>query len=210
MALPGSPTPAAAKQFLIQRVLEQAGQEGVSLSEPERYMLGFSEVNGPPPDRAKVGQFDEQCDSDEYEAKIAGLIRRAHAADKRRGQDASWTDALKALSGEDHYILVMVGQAGLKVPISKVPFSPGEGRAFVTFAIPWLLPTLLFTAGLLVLIDPWGWRLLRTDLRKWVFLAALLAAVYGLGSIINARQMERMFHPKNQTKENRLREDQVC
>ncbi|HXZ27088.1 MAG TPA: hypothetical protein VEG08_03710 [Terriglobales bacterium] len=177
----------AGKQFLIQRVLEQAQEDGVSLSGPERYMLDFSEVNGPPQDPEKVAQFDEQCDSDEYEEKVAGLIRAAYQSDKRRGQEASWAQALKALCGEDHYILVMVRQAGLKVPYSLTGAGPdksGELDALVRTGIAMLAPGLLFLAGLLVLIDPWGWRLLGSDTRKLVFLVALLAAVYLLWSTL--------------------------
>jgi len=150
-------------------------------------MLGFSELNGPPPDPEKTAQFDKQCDSDEYEAKVAKLIRHAYAADKDRDQDGSWDEALDALRGEDHYILVMARQAGLKVPFSLTGGGLEKGGdldALARTGIVMLGPALLFAAGLVVLLDPWGWHLLGSDLRKLLFLASLLVAVYLLASML--------------------------
>lgn len=41
---------ATAKQFLISKVIEEAEIEGVALSDIEKKMLHFTEVNSPPPD----------------------------------------------------------------------------------------------------------------------------------------------------------------
>jgi hypothetical protein len=104
----------AAKQFLISRALEQAKLENVSLSETEKKMLHFTEVHPSLPDIYEVNEeFGRNYDSNEYEAKIAGLLRKARLRDEQQSsvQAQQWKDALGALKNEDHYILVMVDQA---------------------------------------------------------------------------------------------------
>jgi hypothetical protein len=106
--------PTAAKQFLISRVVEQAEYEHLSLSEVERKMLCFTEVHVSLPDIYEVyAEFESSCDSDEYEAKVASLLRNARDRDRNESssREQTWKDALDALRKEDHYILVMVAQA---------------------------------------------------------------------------------------------------
>ena len=106
--------PTAAKQFLISRVIEEAGVEQVSLSEVERKMLYFTEAHPSPPDIYEVNaEFERDYDSDEYEAEIAGLLKKARDRDRQSSpsREQDWKDAVDALKKEDHYILVMVGQA---------------------------------------------------------------------------------------------------
>ena len=106
--------PTAAKQFLISRVIEEAGFEQVSLSEVEKKMLYFTEVHPSLPDIYEVNaEFERDYDSDEYEAKIAGLLKNARDRDRQSSasREQDWKDALDALKHEDHYILVMVSQA---------------------------------------------------------------------------------------------------
>ena len=75
--------PTAAKQFLISRVIEEAGVEQVSLSEVEKKMLYFTEVHPSLPDIYEVNtEFERDYDSDEYEAKIAGLLKNARDRDR--------------------------------------------------------------------------------------------------------------------------------
>jgi ribosomal protein L11 methylase PrmA len=105
---------ATAKQFLISKVIEEAGIEDVELSDIEKKMLQFTEVNSPPPDIYKVAeQFDREYDSDQYEAKIAALLRNARNCDAKNSAIAEqqWKDALESLKEEDHYILVMCAEA---------------------------------------------------------------------------------------------------
>ena len=101
--------PVTAKQFIIARVLSEADAEQVTLSEVEKKMLQFTEVGPSLPDIYEVqAEFERDCDSDEYEAKIAGLLRRARERDEQgSGRDQDWKDALDALKDEDHYLLVM-------------------------------------------------------------------------------------------------------
>jgi hypothetical protein len=103
-----------AKKFLISKVIEEARIEGGALSDVENKMLQFTEVNSPPPDVYEVAeQFDREYDSDQYEAKIAGLLKNARERDAQNSAIAEqpWKDALESLKKEDHYILVMCAEA---------------------------------------------------------------------------------------------------
>jgi ribosomal protein L11 methylase PrmA len=105
---------ATAKQFLISKVIEEAGIEGVTLSDIEKKMLPFTEVNSPPADVYEVNeQFEREYDSDQYEAKIAALLKNARDRDTKTSAIAEkqWKDALESLKKEDHYILVMCAEA---------------------------------------------------------------------------------------------------
>jgi hypothetical protein len=103
--------PVAAKQFLIARILEEADLEHVHLSDVEKKMLYFTEVHPSLPDIYEINaEFERDYDSDEYEAKVVGLLKRARDQDSRSSssQGLEWNDAIDALKHEDHYILVMV------------------------------------------------------------------------------------------------------
>ena len=105
---------AAAKQFLISKVVEEAEFEQVPLSEVEKKMLYFTEVHPSLPDIYDVNtEFERSYDSDQYEAKVAGILRKARDRDIEKSPigEQQWKDALSALQKEDHYILVMVNQA---------------------------------------------------------------------------------------------------
>ena len=104
----------AAKQFLISKVVEQSEFEHVALSDVEKKMLHFTELHPTLPDIYEVSaEFERSCDSDEYEAKIAGLLRKARDRDRARSavEAQHWKEAIDALKAEDHYILVMVHRA---------------------------------------------------------------------------------------------------
>jgi hypothetical protein len=104
----------SAKEFLISKVLRQADDDGVLLSDLEKRMLSFSEGSGSAADTEAVEQFENEYDSDAYEAKIARLLRRAYHRDAKLGQKPRWDDAVRALRSEDWYIVVMLQQAGIK------------------------------------------------------------------------------------------------
>jgi uncharacterized membrane protein YtjA (UPF0391 family) len=57
--------------------------------------------------------FESNYDSDEYEQKIAQLLKGARARDSQLSpsREQDWREALAALKKEDHYILVMVALA---------------------------------------------------------------------------------------------------
>jgi hypothetical protein len=104
-----------AKEFLVGRIVDEAQREGVSLSEVERNMLYFSESDWAPPDIVDTNrQFELECDQPEYERKIAALVRNASKRARKEDKQEfdAWSDAIDNLSKEDHYLLVMIEQAG--------------------------------------------------------------------------------------------------
>lgn len=107
-----------ARQFLIRRVMEQASQEQVVLSPVEQRMLGFSESMDGEPDLDAAEEFEQQEDAAGFEKKISVLVRHAYKIDKQAGRDHEWKQALDTLRDSDFYLLVMVQQAGLRVPVS--------------------------------------------------------------------------------------------
>ncbi len=101
-----------AKEFLISCIAEQAQRDGEPLSEVERKELYFSESGWTLPDIMSVNEaFERDCDQDSYEKKIKKLVREARIrARKEALQDVkSWSDAIRILSKEDHYLSVMAG-----------------------------------------------------------------------------------------------------
>ena len=99
-----------AKEFLVERILSQAERDGVSLSEIERKMLYFSETAWTLPDIMEVNEeFDRRYDQDEYEQKIAQLVRSIRSGAARdEGGRQNWDRAVPALRNEDHYLLVLI------------------------------------------------------------------------------------------------------
>ena len=108
-----------AKEFLVARIVEEAQREGVPLSEVERKMLYFTETAWTLPDIMEASdKFDREYNQEEYEKKIVGLIRnkRERARKEDKQEFAAWSDAIRILRKEDHYLLVMDGQAGVRPP----------------------------------------------------------------------------------------------
>ncbi len=104
----------AAKQFLIDKVVEEAKFEHIPLSEVEKKMLYFTEAYPSLPDIYEINkEFERSYNDADYESKVAGLLRSARTRDQNQSPDLEqkWHDALGALRQQDHYILVMVDQA---------------------------------------------------------------------------------------------------
>src|SRR5262245_50103346 len=76
---------AAAKQFLVDKVIEQAATDGIQLSDFEKAMLGFTEPTATQAEIDAAAAFEEEYDSDEYEAKITKLVSRAFQRDQDLG-----------------------------------------------------------------------------------------------------------------------------
>lgn len=105
-----------ALEFLVGRIVAEAKREGVSLSDVERKMLFFSETGWTLPDMKEVSsEFDRDYDQDKYEVKIAGLIQRYLRRVKTENEQdlSTWNEAVDKLSGEDHYLLVLINAAHL-------------------------------------------------------------------------------------------------
>jgi len=100
-----------AKDFLVQQTAEQAALEYISLSDLEKRMMYFVE-NDPIscPDPLELNQeFEEKCDTEEYETKIASLLHHAYKRLKSEDSDKArqWDLAIRTLSGGDHYLSVL-------------------------------------------------------------------------------------------------------
>lgn len=182
-------TPRSAVRFLAWRVEEQAQREQVPLSQPERKMLLFSEVEEPETAAEITEAFGEQED-DKYETKVSGLLKRAHDYDCQHGQEQAWDDALTALRGADYYILVMASQAGIRPSQAGIRPTrpPGDTLKLLLTAIAVVIIAL--PLGFLIMVygpDTWKrfeHRFLPNDSAHWVFFVLCVAAVWGLGKLI--------------------------
>jgi hypothetical protein len=110
-----------AKDFLVQETAKQASIEGVPLSELEKRMMYFVENEEMPEDPIALNdEFEETYNTDEYEAKMSGLLHRAYARIKKENPEAArqWKQAIRDISKGDHYLPVLwgrssVGQVGI-------------------------------------------------------------------------------------------------
>ena len=126
-----------AKEFLVSRIVEEAKRENLPFSEVERKMLYFSETDWTLPDMSAVSdEFDREYDQDEYEKKMALLIRKAASHDRRQSRQEYdlWWNAIRLLEKEDHYILVMIRGAGLRPQGDQLKLF-GAGVLIATFLI---------------------------------------------------------------------------
>jgi hypothetical protein len=108
-----------AKQFVISRIVEEAQQEGTPLSEPERKLLYESAVLEPARNLAEASEdFDTPSRQDQYERRIAGLIRSfdRRARKERSDEWVIWWDAIQLLKKHDNYVVVMIDRARLSPP----------------------------------------------------------------------------------------------
>jgi len=105
-----------AKDFLAQQTAEQARLEGVALSELEKRMMYFVENEEMREDPIALNeQFEAEYDTDEYEAKIHGLLHRAYARVKKENPETArqWKEAIREMSKGDHYLPVLWGAVSL-------------------------------------------------------------------------------------------------
>ena len=103
----------SSRQFVIDRILDQAKLDGVQLTDIEIRMLGFTEATASATDLEAAKVFGRDFDDEEYEAKIASLIRRAYERDKQNGNLGTWNRALAQIAGRDLYLHVMLERAGI-------------------------------------------------------------------------------------------------
>ncbi len=107
-------TQTEARQFFVDKVVQKADAQGIALSEDERQMLLWSE--SAPDSIANLDlaeRLADQISDSDYEAKVAGLLRRSFADEIAREPSAKdlWRQAWSVLNGGDHYILIMIDQA---------------------------------------------------------------------------------------------------
>ena len=103
-----------AKRFFVDRIVAEAAADGKPLSEAERQMLSFSESDPEfVVDPAVVERLQNEISDEDYEAKVAGLLKRAWTHDLR--SDASsrqvYREAFAVLKQGDHYLSVMLEEA---------------------------------------------------------------------------------------------------
>jgi hypothetical protein len=94
-----------AKDFLVAQTAEQAALEGIPLSDLEKRMMYFTEIEEMPEDPIKLNEeFEAEYDSDEYEAKISKLLHHAYARIKKENPEAArqWSEAIRELGKGDH------------------------------------------------------------------------------------------------------------
>jgi hypothetical protein len=126
-AVPPFQSTREAKDYLASAIAAAALRRGVALSETERKMLYYSESAWTLPDMQEVSAaFDEAYDDITYESKITGLIAgiMSEVGGADRAACHEWNAAVERLSGEDHYILVLIGEAEGTVR----PLSPGTRK----------------------------------------------------------------------------------
>ncbi len=166
---------AKAKEFLVDRIVDQARCENVSLTDAEIRMLGFSEstAGAAPMDASGISEsdFDEQA----YETKIALLLNHVYDRDVESGLKADWDRHLDEIADEDLYLLVMLEKAGIM-------------KTTTSFLLPdwrmaWsLVPTLIFIAlGIVVAFTPLGARLVPSIFLRLGILVLLWSAPFWIG-----------------------------
>jgi hypothetical protein len=107
-----------AKNFLVQQTAEQARLEGVALSELEKRMMYFVENEEMREDPIALNEeFEAEYETDEYEAKIHGLLHRAYARVEKENPETApqWKEAIREMSKGDHYLPVLWGD-GIVAP----------------------------------------------------------------------------------------------
>lgn len=128
-----------AKDFLVAQAFEEAARDGVPLSDVEKRMLYFTESDATSCENPIElnDEFEAEYQTKEYEAKISRLLYRAHARLKKENieQLRNWDRAIRILREGDHYILVMVDQAGDFGIGRWMPFFGGVAISVVFFVL---------------------------------------------------------------------------
>lgn len=170
-------TSESAKHFLLGKLTAQADRDGVALDDIEKRMFVFSEASGKADFDAQEA-FDKNYNDTQYEAKIKKLLRKAYANDKRSTENKrEWTDALRALSHDDFYGLVMIDQAG-------IPRGHGGEWQFFFEQLPFDLVELgVMALGFLVVFRPSVIHLYLPDWVRWLAYPLFVWLVWYIGRV---------------------------
>lgn len=164
----------SSKQFLIDRILEQALLESSPLTEIEIRMLKFTEATSASKDLEAAEIFERDYNDDEYEEKIASLIQHAYERDKRSGDQGAWDIALARVAGRDMYMNVLIDRA----KIEKIADGPlGDWRVGLYILLPWVVCA---GAAALVAFSQSGARVIRSDALRLLIAICLLGVPYML------------------------------
>src|ERR1700753_3296817 len=163
-----SMSPTKAKRFIMDRILDQAKRDGISLSDFETQMLGFAEESASAKDMEAEQAFQREVDEDRYEKTIAKLIRRAYQRDKENQATGTWDQPLNTLADQDLYLNFMIKQAG----ISGVS---GYANIFDWRLLVEIIPALIFVAfGCFIAFSRTGEKLIPSDLLRLAILVICL------------------------------------
>ena len=168
----------SSKQFLIDRILDQAKLDGVQLTDIEIRMLGFAEATASAQDLEAAQTFERDVDDQEYEAKIARLIRRACERDKQNANLEPWNHALAQIAGRDLYLHVMLELAGIEKNASTAIFLDWH---FILYGL--LPPTLCLVGAVAIGLSPFGAKLIRNEALRFLIAVLLLIAPFALKRI---------------------------
>jgi hypothetical protein len=165
-----SMSPAKAKRFVIDRILDQARLDGVSLNDVEIQMLGFEAETANAKEIETEQRFQREVNEAQYEKAVSGLIRRAYQRDKENRAMGAWEQSLDALAERDLYLNVMIQRAG----ISGVS---GFANFFDWRLLVGIIPALVFVAfGSFIAFSRTGEKLIPNDLLRLTILVICLIA----------------------------------
>lgn len=173
-----SASAARAIQFLVGRIADQAKLDGLILSALELKTLSYCKETSTAEDIADAERFDAEYDVEEYEAKIAKLIRRCYDRDKAQGQSPAWNRALAALQDEeDRYLAVMVHRAGIEE-------SSILWFIFDSLSVPGFIATIVVVStGAILGFTHLGEKLFPNDFLRLGLLLSLAGVLWGIGTI---------------------------
>ena len=103
-------TPREAVEFFATKIEQQAKVEKISLTEAEKLMLRFSEVESDGVHDVRLAaQFENEDKTDEFEEKMSGLLVRAYEHEQREpAQVQQWKNAKDTMLNHDYYIWCMI------------------------------------------------------------------------------------------------------
>jgi hypothetical protein len=107
-------TETEARRFFVEKIVQQAQREGLSLSDDERQMLLWSESAADSvADPAMAQRLAAEISDADYESKIVEILKGSFDRDTAANPGAKevWAAALALLRRGDHYILVMINEA---------------------------------------------------------------------------------------------------
>lgn len=129
-----------ARQFLVNKIVNQAGRTARPLSEGERRMLELNLAN--PGSAAGIPVEMLEDASRTYEKKIAALLQAAYNRDGNAPNERQkYHDAVRALKDSNYYLLIIAADA---IPRRK---NPGQLVVYILIA--------LAVAGMIAVLHFW-------------------------------------------------------
>ena len=162
-----------AKTFLRDRILVAAAANDTALSVAEIAMLTYSEPDATPEQHEIAQEVASQIGEDAYERKIEKLIRSAHQHDVANGLASEWKASLRALRGEDLYVLIMAERAGV--------FKGGDPAWYGLLSFDMVCFAALGAAGFAFFMTRIGSNVIPSDAFRVVLFVVWIAALWALG-----------------------------